>query len=66
VRKAIIYALIAVIIGVIFLSINTISQNDDIEESIAEDEVNGEGPEPKPQGRNISIELDENIGFSAP
>jgi len=61
VRKAIILPLIAVIVVVIFLSINTISQNEDLDESIPEEAVNTES-----QGRNLSVQLDEKMGFSAP
>jgi len=66
VKKAIIFALIAVIIGVIFLSINTVSQNEDSEESIAEETGNTEYQGAEPQGRNLSVQLDEKMGFSAP
>ena len=64
-KKTIIYALIAVIIGVIFLSINTIFQNEDIE-SVVEEETNAEEHEDEPSGKKITIELEENMGFSAP
>ena len=61
-KKAIIFVLIVVIIGVIFLSISTIFQNDDFEE-----ELGNEGEQiVEPQGRNFSIELDEKMGFTAP
>jgi len=66
VRKAIIFALIAVIVVVIFLSFNTISQNEDLEESMAEEVVNAEEQVTEPQGRNLSVQLDEKMGFSAP
>ena len=65
-KKAILYSLIIVIIGVIFLSINTISQNEDIDESIGKEAKDAEGQEIEPLGRNISIELEENMGFTAP
>ena len=65
-KKAIIYSLIVVIIGVIFLSINTISQNEDIDESIGKEIMNTTEQEAEPPGRNISIELEENMGFTAP
>ena len=65
-KKAIIYALIVVIIGVIFLSIYSISQNEDYDESIGKETTDVEEPEAEPTGRNISIELEENMGFTAP
>ena len=65
-RKAIIFALIAIIVVGIFLSINTISQNEDLEESMAEEVVNAEEQVAEPQGRNLSVQLDEKMGFSAP
>ncbi len=61
-KKAIIIALIAVVLGVIFLSISTLSQNEDFEEEATDLEV----PEAQPQGRNLSVELEENMGFTAP
>ena len=61
-KKAIIITLIAVVIGVIFLSISTISQNEDFEEEATDLEES----EAQPQGRNLSIELEENMGFTAP
>lgn len=61
-KKAITFALIAVIIGVIFLSISTIFQNDDFEEELG----NEEEQIAEPQGRNFSVELDEKMGFTAP
>ena len=65
-KKAIIYSLIVVIIGVIFLSIYPISQNEDIDESIGEEAMNATDQEAEPLGKNISIELEENMGFTAP
>ena len=61
-KKAIIFALIAVSIGVIFVSISIISQNEDSEEKMED----GDEQEAEPQGRNLSIKLDEKMGFSAP
>lgn len=61
-KKAIIFALIAVTIGVIFLSIFTIFENE-----VFEEDFENEGKEsPKPQGRNLTVELDEKMGFTAP
>jgi len=65
VKKAIIFALTAVIIVVIFLSINLVSENDDFDKSIEEEEQTEELPV-ESQGRNLSVQLDEKMGFSAP
>ena len=65
VKKAIIFALIAGMIGVIFLSITTVSQNEDTEEPPAKEAGNTEDLT-EPQGRNFSVQLDEKMGFSAP
>jgi len=65
VRKAIIFALTAVIIVVIFLSINLVSENEDFDKSIEEEEQTEELPV-EPQGRNLSVQLDEKMGFSTP
>ncbi len=64
-KKAIIFALTAVIIVVIFLSINLVSENEDFDKSIEEEEQTEELPV-EPQGRNLSVQLDEKMGFSAP
>ncbi len=64
-KKAIIFALTAVIIVVIFLSINLVSENEDFDKSMEEEEQTEELPV-KPQGRNISVQLDEKMGFSTP
>ena len=64
-KKAIIFALTAVIIVVIFLSINLVSENEDVDKSIEEEEQTEELPV-EPQGRNLSVQLDEKMGFSAP
>lgn len=61
-KKTIIIALIAVVIGVIFVSIFTMSQNDDFEEKLGD----GDEQAAEPQGRNLSINLDEKMGLSAP
>jgi len=65
VKKAIIFALTAVIIVVIFLSINLVSENEDFDKSIEEEEQTEELPV-EPQGRNLSVQLDEKMGFSTP
>ncbi len=64
-KKAIIFALTAVIIVVIFLSINLVSENEDFDKSIEEEEQTEELPV-EPQGRNLSVQLDEKMGFSTP
>ncbi len=64
-KKAIIFALTAVIIVVIFLSINLVTDNEDFDKSIEEEEQTEELPV-EPQGRNLSVQLDEKMGFSAP
>ena len=64
-KKTPIFALIAVIIGVIIFSSFMISQNDGSDETEAVVE-NEEESVTQPQGRNLSIELEENMGFSAP
>jgi len=65
VKKAILFFLIACIIGVIFLSITTVSQNEDSEEPPAKEAGNTEELT-ELQGRNFSVQLDEKMGFSAP
>ena len=64
-KKSIIFVLIAVIVVSAFLSIYAIIQNDASDESVGEGE-NAEEPVPEPQGRNLSIELEEDLGFSTP
>lgn len=65
-KKAIIVGIIAVVIivGVLSLSMNTISLTDG-SKSTSKDAENGE-KESKPVGRNLSIELEEKMGFTAP
>jgi len=67
VKKAIILGIIAVVIivGVVsILSMNTISLTDG-SKSTSKDTENGE-QESKPVGRNLSIELEEKMSFTAP
>jgi hypothetical protein len=66
VKKAIIVGIIAVVIivGVLSLSMNTISLTDG-SKSTSKDAENGE-KESKPVGRNLSIELEEKMGFTIP
>ena len=62
-KKNIIFALVAGIIVVIFLTVISVSEYGDVQES----EVNEEEIiEEKPLGRDLSIKLDEKMGFSAP
>ena len=66
-KKAIIVGIIAlvIIVGVAsILSMNTISLTDG-SKSTSKDAENGE-QESKPVGRNLSIELEEKMGFTAP
>lgn len=65
-KKAIIVGIIAVVIivGVLSLSMNTISLTDG-SKSTSKDAENGE-KESKPVGRNLSIELEEKMGFTIP
>ena len=65
-KKAIIVGIIAVVIivGVLSLSMNTISLTDG-SKSTSKDAENGE-KESKPVGRNLSIELEEKMGFTNP
>jgi large-conductance mechanosensitive channel len=65
VKKALIFVLIAVIVGLIFLSINTVTQNEDSQESTP-DEPGIEEQDTQPQGRNLSVQIDEKMGFSTP
>jgi flagellar basal body-associated protein FliL len=67
VKKGIIVGIIAIVIivGVVsILSMNTISLTDG-SKSTSKDAGNGE-QESKPVGRNLSIELEEKMGFTAP
>ncbi len=52
--------------GVLSLEIFSITEDNDISEPILEKEGEDSGHEPKPPGRNFSIELDEKMGLSAP
>ena len=66
-KKAIIVGIIAVVIivGVLsILSMNNISLTDG-SKSTSKDAENGE-QESNPVGRNLSIELEEKMGFTAP
>ena len=66
-KKAIIVGIIAlvIIVGVAsILSMNTISLTDG-SKSTSKDAGNGE-QESNPVGRNLSIELEEKMGFTAP
>ena len=66
-KKAIIVGIIAlvIIVGVVsILSMNTISLTDG-SKSTSKDAGNGE-QESNPVGRNLSIELEEKMGFTAP
>ena len=59
-----------VILGILgFLSLEIFSNKEDSDlssEPILGNEVEGSGLEEKPLGRNLSIELDEKMGLSAP
>jgi len=52
--------------GVLSLEIFSVSEDNDISEPLLEKEGEDSGYEPKPTGRNFSIELDEKMGLSAP
>ncbi len=52
--------------GVFSLDIFSVSEDNDISEPTMEKEGEDSGLEPKPTGRNFSIELDEKMGLSAP
>jgi len=54
------------ILGVLSLEIFSIKEDNDISEPILEKEGEDSGHEPKPPGRNFSIELEEKMGLSAP
>jgi heme/copper-type cytochrome/quinol oxidase subunit 2 len=65
VKKSVRIGIIAVIIVVLsVLSIGTLSQIDDYK-STSKDAVNVE-QESKPPGKDLSIELEEKMGFTAP
>ena len=64
-KKSVRIGIIAAIIVVLsVLSIGTLSQINDYK-STSKDAGNGE-KESKPVGRNLSIELEEKMGFTAP
>ena len=52
--------------GVFSLDIFSVSEDNDKSERTMEKEGENSGYEPKPTGRNFSIELDEKMGLSAP
>jgi len=52
--------------GIFSLDIFSVSEDNDISEPTMEKEGENSGHEPKPTGRNFSIELDEKMGLSAP
>ena len=52
--------------GIFSLDIFSISKDNDISEPTLGKEGENSGYEPKPTGRNFSIELDEKMGLSAP
>ncbi len=52
--------------GIFSLDIFSVSKDNDISEPTIEKEGENSGYEPKPTGRNFSIELDEKMGLSAP
>ncbi len=54
------------ILGVLSLEIFSITEDNDISEPILEKEGEDSGYEPRPPGRNFSIELEEKMGLSAP
>ncbi len=54
------------ILGVLSLEIFSIKEDNDISEPTMEKKGEDSGYEPKPPGRNFSIELDEKMGLSAP
>jgi len=58
-----------IIIGILaVLSLDLFSnlEDDNVSEPILVNEREDSGQEPKPQGKDFSIELDEKMGFSAP
>jgi len=54
------------ILAVLSLDLFSILEDDDVSEPILGKEGEDSGLEPKPPGRNFSIELDEKMGLSAP
>ena len=52
--------------GIFSLDIFSVSEDNDISEPTLGKEGENSGYEPKPTGRNFSIELDEKMGLSAP
>ncbi len=52
--------------GIFSLDIFSVSEDNDVSEPTMEKEGENSGNEPKPPGRNFSIELDEKMGLSAP
>jgi len=71
VNKAVIIgiAVLGIIIGILAvfsLDLFSILEDDDVSEPILVNEGEDSGQEPKPPGRNFSIELDEKMGLSAP
>ena len=52
--------------GIFSLEIFSITGDNDISEPTLGKEGENSGYEPKPTGRNFSIELDEKMGLSAP
>jgi len=70
-NKAVIIGIVGtgIIIGIFaVLSLGSFSilEDDELSEPILEKEVEDSGLEPKPQGRDLSIELDEKMGLSTP
>jgi len=71
VNKAVIIgiAVLGIIIGILAvfsLDLFSILEDDGVSEPILVNEGEDSGQEPKPPGRNFSIELDEKMGLSAP
>ena len=70
-KKSVRIGIIAAVIVVLsVLSIDTLSQNDDLKESTSESTTEDIGDkirqESKPLGKDLSIELEEKMGFTAP
>ena len=70
-KKSVRIGIIAAIIVILsVLSIGTLSQNDDLKESTSESTTEDIGDEirqeSKPPGKDLSIELEEKMGFTAP
>ena len=63
-KKNIIFALTAGILLAIILTVISVSEYVDLEESEGNEEEIIE--EEKPQGRDLSVQLEEKMGFSAP